>query len=74
MLIGAILIFPVVFIFYSGEMMMNTLFVVAVFLDWYLQKQRVYSSKATRMAVSVFAGYGLMSMIVMQTIFLFQIL
>jgi|GEM_PF-2536380 len=70
--IGGIVVFPMVFLFYSGEMMMSTLFVLLLFLDWFLQKENVYTSKTIRFIVSIASGYGMVSILVMQTIFMIQ--
>jgi hypothetical protein len=73
-ILGALIVFPPIYFFvYPGEMIMNTLFVILLFLDWYFQKSLIYQSKLVTMIVSVIAGYGLASMIVMQTVLFFSI-
>jgi hypothetical protein len=74
-LLGAILLFPPIYFFvYPGEMIMNTLFVLLLFLDWYFQKSLIYQSKIVTFVVSIVAGYGLASIIVMQTVFIILLL
>ncbi|HOI47527.1 MAG TPA: hypothetical protein PLR26_07365 [Bacilli bacterium] len=66
--------FPIIyFLLYPGEMMMNTMFVLAIFLDWYFQKANIYQSKLVTFVVSIVGGYGLASILVMQMVFAFLI-